>query len=96
MTQGLKLGCVNYFVSSGQLVIVDIMLGHYTRVERPMERGEDIIDITTTDKSVVLYNNKYYRSGVPVPLWPIKSAHLCDYLIKLCIVESVVLASASA
>ena len=58
------------------------MLGHYTRVERPMERGEDIIDITTTDKSVVLYNNKYYRSGVPVPLWPIKAAHLGDYLIK--------------
>ena len=37
------------------------MLGHFTRVERPMERGDDIIDITMTDKNVVLYNNKYFR-----------------------------------
>lgn len=49
------------FTSSCQLVIVDIMLGHYTRVERPMEKGDDIIDITMTDKHVILYNNKYFR-----------------------------------
>jgi hypothetical protein len=42
-------------------VIVDIMLGHFTRVERPMERGDDILDITVTDNNVVLYNNKYFR-----------------------------------
>jgi len=47
--------------SSGQLVIVDIMLGHYVRVEKPMEKDDDITDITMTDKHVILYNNKYYR-----------------------------------
>jgi hypothetical protein len=38
------------------------MLGHYARVERPMEKGDDIIDIAMTDKHVILYNSKYYRS----------------------------------
>jgi hypothetical protein len=42
-------------------VIVDIMLGHFTRVEAPMEKGDDIIDIAMTDNHVILYNNKYFR-----------------------------------
>jgi len=37
------------------------MLGHYVRVEKPMEKDDDITDITMTDKHVILYNNKYYR-----------------------------------
>jgi hypothetical protein len=37
------------------------MLGHFTRVEAPMEKGDDIIDIAMTDNHVILYNNKYFR-----------------------------------
>ena len=66
LLDGIKFWPYFIYCSSGQLVIVDIMLGHYTRVERPMEKGDDIIDIAMTDKHVILYNNKYYRYKVSV------------------------------
>jgi hypothetical protein len=34
-----------------------------------MERGDEIIDITMTDKNVVLYNNKCFRSAGNEPQW---------------------------
>ena len=50
------------FTTSNQLIIIDIMLGHYIKVERPMEKMDEIVNIAITDKSVIVYNNKYWRS----------------------------------
>ena len=50
------------FTTSNQLIIIDIMLGHYIKVERPMEKMDEIVDIAITEHSVIVYNNKYWRS----------------------------------
>ena len=57
------------FFSTNQLIIVDIMLGHFIRVEKPMAENDDIIDLcltstTSQDASghiVILFNNSYFR-----------------------------------
>lgn len=49
------------FTSSNQLIIIDIMLGHYIKVEKPMEKMDEIVDITIVDKKIVVYNSKYWR-----------------------------------
>ena len=33
------------FTTSNQLIIIDIMLGHYIKVERPMEKMDEIVNI---------------------------------------------------
>ena len=50
------------FTTSNQLIIIDIMLGHYIKVERPMEKMDEIVNIAITDKCVIVYNNKYWRA----------------------------------
>lgn len=72
--QGIMLGMaiskdnrfVVSFTSSYQLIILDIMLGHFVRVEKPMEDGEPIVDVCFTedaavDAKAVVFNSKCFR-----------------------------------
>ncbi|XP_059080387.1 NACHT and WD repeat domain-containing protein 2-like [Tigriopus californicus] len=55
------------FTSSHQLIIVDVMMGNYVRVERVMAEGDPIEDISffrdedTDAFKIAVYNHKYFR-----------------------------------
>lgn len=55
------------FSSSHQLIIVDVMMGNYVRVERVMAEGDPIEDISfyrdeeTDAFKIAVYNHKYFR-----------------------------------
>ncbi len=58
------------FTSSNQLIVLDVMLGHWICVEKPMDTGDKIVNVcftapapdgNTDDQKVVVYNSKYYR-----------------------------------
>ena len=59
----------SYHFSTGQLIIVDLMLGTFVRMEKPMADNDDINDLcicsgagkVTGGHRVVLFNNKYFR-----------------------------------
>ena len=50
------------FTTNNQLIIIDIMLGHFLKIEKPMEKVDEIVDIAVTEKSAIVYNNKYWRA----------------------------------
>ena len=60
---------LNLFYSTNQLVIVDLMLGTFVRMEKPMSDNDDITELcicsgagkVTGGHRVVLFNNKYFR-----------------------------------
>ena len=54
------------------MIVVDVMLGRFIKMERPMEDAEEIINVgfikpdpqkrgSKEEEKIVVYNNKYYR-----------------------------------
>ena len=68
-------------VSAFQLIIADLMLGTYVRVERAVEAGDSISGVCFAGKgnreNVCAYNCKYYRSDNPINGTRFKTLRIC-------------------
>ena len=68
-TEGLMLGLAvsdDYrtaaaFTSINQIVVLDVMLGQFNLIERPLDPPDDIVGLFIVAESVVAYNNHYWR-----------------------------------
>ena len=50
------------FTSINQVVVLDVMLGQYQVVERPLDPGDEVVGLALVEETVAVYNHTYWRS----------------------------------
>ena len=49
------------FTSNNQIVVLDVMLGSFRLIERPLDPPDDILGLCVVEETVVAYNSHYWR-----------------------------------
>jgi hypothetical protein len=50
------------FTSINQVVVLDVMLGQFLLIERPLEAGHEIVGLAMAGETVAVYNHHYWRA----------------------------------